>query len=108
MESGEKKAAEEMESMDNESDGGSGRIIRPPSEASLCPTEDEEDFTPMGPKCSIKEHLIKDKASTHTFLSFIYQIIGYDFTRSGDIDVRWRLLSSKITSCKTQPHSHES
>nr|GMD18839.1 rho GDP-dissociation inhibitor 1-like [Ipomoea batatas] len=61
MESGEKKAAEEMESMDNESDGGSGRMIRPPSEASLCPTEDEEDFTPMGPKCSIKEHLIKDK-----------------------------------------------
>nr|GMD24845.1 rho GDP-dissociation inhibitor 1-like [Ipomoea batatas] len=75
MESGEKKAAEEMESMDNESDGGSGRMIRPPSEASLCPTEDEEDFTPMGPKCSIKEHLIKDKASTHTFLSFIYQIM---------------------------------
>nr|GMC84782.1 putative Ulp1 protease family catalytic domain-containing protein [Ipomoea batatas] len=62
MESGEKKAAEEMESMDNEFDGGSGRMIRPPSEASLCPTQDEEDFTPMGPKCSIKEHLIKDKA----------------------------------------------
>ncbi|XP_031106729.1 rho GDP-dissociation inhibitor 1-like [Ipomoea triloba] len=54
----EKKAAEEM---DNESDGGSGRMSRPPSEVSLCPTEDEEDFTPMGPKCSIKEHLEKDK-----------------------------------------------
>nr|GMC72427.1 rho GDP-dissociation inhibitor 1-like [Ipomoea batatas]GMC75511.1 rho GDP-dissociation inhibitor 1-like [Ipomoea batatas]GMC76434.1 rho GDP-dissociation inhibitor 1-like [Ipomoea batatas]GMC76520.1 rho GDP-dissociation inhibitor 1-like [Ipomoea batatas] len=48
--------------MDNESDGGSGRMSRPPSEVSLCPTEDEEDFTPMGPKCSIKEHLEKDKA----------------------------------------------
>nr|GLL41578.1 nucleobase-ascorbate transporter 2 isoform X2 [Ipomoea trifida] len=58
-----------------ETDGGSGMMSRPPSEASLCRTEDEEDFTPMGPKCNIKEHLEKDKASTHTFLSFIHHIM---------------------------------
>lgn len=40
-----------------------GRISRQPSEASICATEDEEELghIQLGPKCSIREHLEKDK-----------------------------------------------
>lgn len=37
---------------------------RQPSESSLCPTEEDEDELnriQLGPKCSIRDHLEKDK-----------------------------------------------
>lgn len=61
-----------MECGDNESD--SGRMMsKERSEASLCPTEEDEEFTPTGPKCSIKEHLEKDKV-IYTYIHYILSI----------------------------------
>ena len=48
---------------DNEDVSDSEGLSRRPSEASLCATEEEEEEASLelGPKCSIKEHLEKDK-----------------------------------------------
>ena len=48
---------------DNEDVSDSERLSRQPSEASLCATEEEEEeaHLQLGPNCSIKEHLEKDK-----------------------------------------------
>ena len=48
---------------DNEDVSDLERLSRQPSEASLYATEEEEEeaHLQLGPKCSIKEHLEKDK-----------------------------------------------
>lgn len=76
MGDGEDEKKEEVSETKNKGEPSAGGMARPPSDGSLCVTEDEDDDDDevakkiaLGPQCTLKEHIQKDAVCFSLFFT---------------------------------------